>query len=348
MNLLGSDVLSYTSASANYLINPLVSVLMGRVLLGERLRPVQWAAVALAGAVAAAVHAQRAPRPSVPWGVCGVFAGLGVLAHATSLLFAATLGVWIVRVSAPGRRLRSAAWYVGAIVLALAPLMARNIAVGLPLLETSSARAVNVVTALAADAEPRAGFHISAHTARILTETDGRFLPTVRATLATHSGPGSLPGQMAIKFLAFWEAREATDNASFDYFLLHARLLSACGVRFWMIAPLAVAGMILSARDPRAAPLFIAVGGTLVVALLFFPSSRVRFPGAVMMIPFAAIGIVEVVSRVRARRFGRLAIASCGVAVAAVLAAAPWFPATGDLRETDYAVGNEIAIARVR
>jgi len=59
------------------------------------------------------------------------------------------------------------------------------VAVGLPPFETSSARAVNVITALAADAEPRAGFHISAHTARILAETDGRFLPTVRATLVT-------------------------------------------------------------------------------------------------------------------------------------------------------------------
>jgi chloramphenicol-sensitive protein RarD len=36
--------------SLGYFINPLVSVLMGRVLLGERLRPVQWLAVGLAAA----------------------------------------------------------------------------------------------------------------------------------------------------------------------------------------------------------------------------------------------------------------------------------------------------------
>ena len=36
--------------SMGYFINPLVSVLMGRVLLGEQLRPVQWIAVALAAA----------------------------------------------------------------------------------------------------------------------------------------------------------------------------------------------------------------------------------------------------------------------------------------------------------
>jgi chloramphenicol-sensitive protein RarD len=37
-------------ASLGYFINPLVSVLMGSMLLHERLRPVQWTAVALAGA----------------------------------------------------------------------------------------------------------------------------------------------------------------------------------------------------------------------------------------------------------------------------------------------------------
>ncbi len=43
-------------ASLGYYINPLVSVLLGRLFLGERLRPLQWAAVALA-AVAVMIFA---------------------------------------------------------------------------------------------------------------------------------------------------------------------------------------------------------------------------------------------------------------------------------------------------
>jgi len=50
-------------ASLGYFINPLVSVLLGFLLLHERLRPVQWAAVALAAAGVAwlTVHAGHPP-----------------------------------------------------------------------------------------------------------------------------------------------------------------------------------------------------------------------------------------------------------------------------------------------
>jgi hypothetical protein len=94
--------------------------------------------------------------------------------------------------------------------------------------------------------------------------------------------------------------------------------------------------------------LIVAAGSVLAVALLFFPSSRVRFPAAVVLIPFAAYGIAGAVSLLRQRRYRRFgALAAAGIA-AAVLVAAPWQPADGDLRETDYAVGNEIAFLRLR
>jgi hypothetical protein len=166
-------------------------------------------AVTLAGSVAAAVYAPRAARPATAWAACAVFAGLGIAAHATTILYAAALGAWIAVSRTADRRQRDVPAYALGVVLALSPLIARNLAVGLPPLETSSARAVNVVTALAVDAEPRAGFNISAHTARILAATDGRFGPTVRATLATHPGPGSLLAQAAQKFLAFWVVFES-------------------------------------------------------------------------------------------------------------------------------------------
>jgi hypothetical protein len=306
-------------------------------------------AVALAGSEAAAVQAPRAARPAFWWSVCGACTGLGVVAHATSGLYAAALGVWLAATRTPDRRFRDVLAYGGGVLLALLPLAARNAAVGRPLHETSSARAVNVVTALAADAQPRAGFHISAHTARILAETDGRFLPTVRATLATHPGVTSVLAQTGRKFLAFWESREATDNASFDYFLVHASLVSAIGLRFAAVAPVAVFGMLLCGRRPgRAAPLMIAAASVLAVALLFFPSSRVRFPVAVALIPFAAYGIAGAVSLARQRRYARFGALAAGGMAAAVLVAAPWQPAEGDLRETDYAVGNEIALLRLR
>jgi chloramphenicol-sensitive protein RarD len=65
--------------SLGYFINPLVSVLLGVVVFAERLRPLQWAAVALA-AVAVAVLTWDHGRP--PWialALAATFGGYGLL-----------------------------------------------------------------------------------------------------------------------------------------------------------------------------------------------------------------------------------------------------------------------------
>ena len=302
----------------------------------------------LVGSVAAAVRAPRSGRPARWWVAGGACAGLAILAHATSVLQAGALLGWAVFASETTARRRAVVAFVGGLALALAPLVARNAAVGLPLLETSSARAVNVVTALAEDAEPRIGFHISAHTARVLVESEGRFLPALRLTLATHPGPASLLALTAEKVLAFVEAREATDNVAFEYFLLHAPLVDAIGLRFAVIAPLAVFGLVLCRRDlARAAPVVLGAVCVLAVAAIFFPSSRVRFPVAFFLMPFAAAGLVRGVAAMRATPRKLIAPVVAGF-VAVVLVAAPWRPPVSDLREADFAVGNEIALLRLR
>ena len=304
-------------------------------------------AVCLVAAVAAAATAVRA-RGVRWWAACGLAAGLAVLAYSTSGLVVAGLAAWIALAVPADRRRGALLAFAGGVVVALLPLAARNAAVGLPLLETSSARTINVITAMAVDAEPRTGFHISAHTARILVETGGAFLPVVRATLATHPGVGSIAGQAADKFLAFWEAREATDNVSFEYFLLQAPLVDAIGLRFALLAPLAALGAVLERRRAReAAPLLIGAASAIAVAIVFFPSSRVRFPGALLMIPFAAAGLVSAVSLVRRREWKPLVPAAAAALVTAVLVFAPWSKVRSDLREADYAVGNEIALNRI-
>jgi hypothetical protein len=303
----------------------------------------------LVAAVAAAAWAARAPGQWRGWALAGVSAGLSILTYATSGLFALALGVWIWRATPGGTRRRAVAAYAAGLLVAVSPLLARNAAVGVPLTETSSARTVNVITALAVDAEPRTGFHISAHTARILVETGGRFAGVVRATLATHPGPGSLAHLTAQKLLAFWEAREVTDNVSFEYFLLQAPLADAIGIRFALVAPLAVLGLVLERRRLAVAgPLLIGIGCTLAVAVVFFPSSRVRFPGALLMIPLAAAGAVAAFDLLRVGSWRPLLLPVAAGLVTALLVAAPWTEVRSDLREADYGVGNEIALGRMR
>jgi chloramphenicol-sensitive protein RarD len=96
-------------ASLGYFMNPLVSVLLGFLLLHERLRPAQWAAVALAAAGVAWLTWQAGHPPWIGLGLAFSFgfygllrktAALGALeglALETSLLFPIAFGylVWL-------------------------------------------------------------------------------------------------------------------------------------------------------------------------------------------------------------------------------------------------------------
>jgi chloramphenicol-sensitive protein RarD len=72
-------------ASLGYFVNPLVSVALGALVLGERLRPVQWVAVGLAAAGVAALTAQAGTLPwvalvlAVSFGVYGLLRKLAPL-----------------------------------------------------------------------------------------------------------------------------------------------------------------------------------------------------------------------------------------------------------------------------
>lgn len=64
-------------AALGYYINPIFSVLIGAIFLGERLKPLQWAAVALA-AVAVAILTYDAGK--LPWVAIGLFVSWGFYA----------------------------------------------------------------------------------------------------------------------------------------------------------------------------------------------------------------------------------------------------------------------------
>jgi chloramphenicol-sensitive protein RarD len=66
-------------ASLGYFINPLVSVLLGLLLLGERLRPMQWTAVAVAVAGVAWLTWQSGQLPWVALSLAATFGLYGLL-----------------------------------------------------------------------------------------------------------------------------------------------------------------------------------------------------------------------------------------------------------------------------
>lgn len=66
-------------ASLGYFINPLVNVLLGYALLGERLRPLQWCAVALAAAGVLWLTWENGAPPWISLALAATFGGYGLM-----------------------------------------------------------------------------------------------------------------------------------------------------------------------------------------------------------------------------------------------------------------------------
>jgi chloramphenicol-sensitive protein RarD len=67
------------AASFGYYLNPLANVLLGRFVLGERLTPLQWAAVAIAGAGISVLAAGALSQLWISLTLCATFASYGLL-----------------------------------------------------------------------------------------------------------------------------------------------------------------------------------------------------------------------------------------------------------------------------
>jgi chloramphenicol-sensitive protein RarD len=72
-------------ASLGYFINPLINVLFGLGFLGERLRPIQWLAVALAAAGVVWLTYQAGQPPWISLALAVTFAGYGLLRKTAKL-----------------------------------------------------------------------------------------------------------------------------------------------------------------------------------------------------------------------------------------------------------------------
>ncbi|WP_295798570.1 EamA family transporter RarD [uncultured Microbulbifer sp.] len=131
-------------ASLGYYINPLISVLLGVVVLGERLRPMQWLAVLLAAAGIAYELWQFGRLPMVALGVALTFGFYGLVRKKTPVdsltgltvetLFLLPLAVgFLFWTSSPTSNLLDNSWQLNALLLAagpitLTPLLLFNIA----------------------------------------------------------------------------------------------------------------------------------------------------------------------------------------------------------------------------
>lgn len=103
------------------------------------------------------------------------------------------------------------------------------------------------------------------------------------------------------RLLRFWNLAEPPDNHSIEIFKRLSWLLRMPLPGYWLIAPFALAGLVLFWRRRRELSLLYLVLGFYLLSLLpFWVSSRYRLPVVGLLILFAAAAMVEIRRRVAA------------------------------------------------
>ncbi len=134
--------------------------------------------------------------------------------------------------------------------------------------------------------------------------------------------PPKIAGLLLNKFLMFWNAYEVPNNL--DYYFVRAYIapvLKFTVLGFWLLAPIAVAGILWRWRRGlrRGEKLLIAFLITYMISVLpFFITERYRLPIVPVLIVFTGFCITDIIKAVRTRKFLELVFVFGGIAVLAV------------------------------
>lgn len=286
--------------------------------------------------VASADRARVSARPG-SWLLVGSIAGIATVCRAPLALLALGVGLLAARAGA-----RSAAAYAAGVALALAPVAARNVAVGAPVASLSSVAAVTFACQNVPGVDPLGGFTVDAPAvAAAMGEGDGAFFASARASWARHPDAGSIVWMLAGRARALVANREIAGNTSVELARRESRVLAACPIGFGVIAALAAIGLALGMRrGGRPWPLVALIVAAAVPQLAFYVTSRFRSPLALALLPCAGAGVVALASAARARCWRRLA-GACGLG-AAIAIAAHCAPDERHLAAAELATAHEV------
>lgn len=254
--------------------------------------------------------------------ILGAAAGVACVLKSTFFLFAIAFLLTFAVLRHRERRAWGAA--AGAMAcgfaIAMAPLVARNVAVGAPALSMAASGPMTFVAANEARAEPDRGFGIDVPLlTSFLGDTDGGWRAAVRVVGAGQTA-GGFSALLWRKWDRAWHWFEIPNNENLYYMRERAGVLSWMPITFFIIAPLALAGLAIGARRFRDAwPLYLLVATTVGSLLGFYVLGRFRVALIAAVIPFAALTLVEIWRWIRAGRF-----LAAGTTAAAVVLLGAW------------------------
>ncbi|MEM7306913.1 MAG: glycosyltransferase family 39 protein [Planctomycetota bacterium] len=260
------------------------------------------------------------------WAAAGVALGLCLWLKASFQVLALGTLLWATVLLFPHPRalVRCGAALLLGIAVGFSPVVARNLTVGTPALETASGGRMTFAVSNNAGCSAENGFLATRGMAGVLDEAPPGLLPVARATVDTHGGFGGWLALVGAKLAAVLRGRELANNTNFYFYRRHAPVLAALPITFFVLAPLAVLGLVVCAPRWRSAgPLAAVAASHLAVLLLFYVYSRYRIPLATALVPFAGAGAASLARWIGGRRAVPSLLGLAAVAGAAALTLRP-------------------------
>jgi 4-amino-4-deoxy-L-arabinose transferase-like glycosyltransferase len=260
------------------------------------------------------------------FGTLGVALGLACLLKSTFLIVAAGSG--IVLIVRDRTRWRALVGPAGALAMGfaigIAPLVTRNVAVGVAPLSLAASGPLTFLASNDASYLPEVGFGINTPLlARFLGETGGGWGEAITGSLRGHS-MGSYVTLVVAKWDRAWHWYEMPNNENYYYMARQLPILGWLPVTFQIVAPLALIGLVIAVRRGRSVwPLYLLGAAMLAPMLIFYVLARFRLPFFAAMVPFAAYAVVEVATGVAAGQRARAAAVVAGAGLLALWTGRP-------------------------
>jgi tetratricopeptide (TPR) repeat protein len=254
----------------------------------------------------------------------GVAAGFSAVAQGHAYFFIPLAALWLAH-AGPGKsvlvRLRDVALFLGVTAVCILPVTFRNYIVGREFVLTTYQAGTNFYIG---NNEKATGIYIPLREGRELPpyeELDavelaeqgaGRKLKASEVSSYwfgeswkfIRQQPGKYAALLGKKTLLFISAAEVPDVVDYDFIKEHSFLLRIPFFHFGLLIPLAVVGMIVTARSRKQGTilLYYCMAASFVSVVLFYVFSRYRLQSVPFVILFAAAGAAWLIDAARARR----------------------------------------------